>query len=77
MNEATRQRLFGFTQAFEHPFVLWAAAAVVVVFLIAAGAIRFLSRSGRVGKEHAKELWARWRSWVWLACWPWLCSAGR
>jgi phosphatidate cytidylyltransferase len=67
VNEATWLRLFGFTQAFEHAFVLWVTIAVVVVFLVAAGAIHLLSRSGRVGQEHAAELWARWRSWVWLA----------
>jgi phosphatidate cytidylyltransferase len=67
VNEATRQRLFGFLHAFDQPFVVWASAGVVVVFLGAAALIALLSRSRRVGKEHAAELWARWRSWVWLA----------
>jgi phosphatidate cytidylyltransferase len=67
VNEATRQRLFGFTQAFEHPFLVWAAVAVVVVMVLAAGAIYLLARTGQIDKSHAAELWARWRSWVWLA----------
>jgi phosphatidate cytidylyltransferase len=67
MNDAARQRLFGFQGAFEHPFVLAATILVAVAMLLAAGAIASLSRSGRVTEEHSTELWARLRSWVWLA----------
>jgi phosphatidate cytidylyltransferase len=67
VNEATRQRLFGFDQAFEHPFVLGATVAVVAVLALAMGAIQFLAQSGRLTKDHASELRVRWRSWVWLA----------
>jgi phosphatidate cytidylyltransferase len=67
VNEATRQRLFGFDQAFEHPFVLAMTVAVVAVLILAVGVIQLLAQSGRVTKEHTAELRARWRSWVWLA----------
>jgi phosphatidate cytidylyltransferase len=66
VNEATRQRLFGFSHAFEHPVVLWSAVAVAVVLLVWAGAIPLLARSGRIPREQIPDLWSRWRSWVWL-----------
>jgi len=66
MSEATRQRLFDPSLTVEDPttcaMVLGACGLLVVSGLVLAALIR----SGRVGDTKRRELWARWRTWIWL-----------
>jgi phosphatidate cytidylyltransferase len=67
VTEATRDRLFGFRHAFDHP-VVTAAVILLAVALIASGvATALLYRLGRLDEKQYAELRARWRSWLWLA----------
>jgi phosphatidate cytidylyltransferase len=67
MTEATRERLFGWRHAFDHPVVLWASVAVVAVLALAYVGARLLRGLGRIDKVRYAEFVTRWRSWLWLA----------
>ena len=47
MNEATRERLFGFTGAFEHPVTVGITIAVASMLMVATVVIWVLQKSGR------------------------------
>lgn len=67
MDPATKERLFGFRSAFDHPVTLWitvaAAGGIVLAFVV----IAVLKATGRVGPELHRELVKRTRSWAILA----------
>jgi phosphatidate cytidylyltransferase len=67
MTEATRQRLFGASTAFDDPIVVGAVIGVPAVLALAGAAIVLLRRSGRLGPKAAAELFLRWKSWCWLS----------
>ncbi len=51
------------TAAFAHPVTIWIVSATAAVLAGAAGAIGWLSATGRVRPELRRELWLRFGSW--------------
>src|SRR5216117_1880048 len=67
MNNATWQRLFGFRHAFDDPVALVLTLAVAALLLLAPLLIFSTTRAAKSTAEKRKELWDRYRSWIWLA----------
>lgn len=66
MTQDIRQRLLGYSHAFDHPFTLWAVVAIGAVAMTAGAVIGLLKVSGKLSAEQFKELWPRYTSWIWL-----------
>jgi phosphatidate cytidylyltransferase len=66
MNNATWQRLFGFRHAFDHPVTVVLTLAVAALLLLASLLIFITTRAARSTADKRKELWDRYRSWIWL-----------
>ena len=67
MNPAIAERFFGYSHAFAHPLTCG-----VVIFLVAALVITpliflVLRRTIHISDSTYAELWARWRSWIWIS----------
>ena len=71
MNEITRDRLFGFHHAFDNYVTRILTIIVVALLLLAPIAILLVDLTKKLAPEKKKELWDRYRSWIWLA----LCIA--
>jgi phosphatidate cytidylyltransferase len=67
MNNVTWQRLFGFRHAFDDRVTLALTIAMAALFLLAPVAILAVTRGAKLSVERRKELWDRYRSWIWLA----------
>src|SRR6266536_3864031 len=67
MNNATWQRLFGFRHAFDDPVTVVLTLAVAALLLLAPLLIFITTRAANSTAEKRKELWDRYRSWIWLA----------
>jgi phosphatidate cytidylyltransferase len=67
MNEIARERLFGFRHAFDAPVTIGLTIGTVALLLLAPLVISLVTRAGKPGRERARELWDRYRSWIWLA----------
>jgi phosphatidate cytidylyltransferase len=67
MKEIARERLFGFRHAFDAPVTIALTIGTVALLLIAPVLILFVTRAGKPDRERTKELWDRYRSWIWLA----------
>jgi phosphatidate cytidylyltransferase len=65
MNETTRQRLFGFRHAFDHEVTIVLTIIVVALLILAPVVLALLGPTTQPEKK--KELWDRYRSWIWLA----------
>jgi phosphatidate cytidylyltransferase len=46
--------------------VLWVVIAVALVLLLAGLALQILRRAGRLDAGQFRDLWQRWKSWLWL-----------
>src|SRR5437773_2686520 len=66
MNNATWQRLFGFRHAFDDPVTLVLTLAVAALLLLAPLLIFSTTRAAKSTADKRKELWDRYRSWIWL-----------
>ena len=66
MNNATWQRLFGFRHAFDDPVTVVLTLAVAALLLLAPLLIFITTRSAKSTADKRKELWDRYRSWIWL-----------
>src|SRR5262249_9635190 len=66
MSEATRQRLFGWQHAFDHPVVLWASVGIVAGLALVWVLARVLFRLGRIDRARYAGIVTGWRSWLWL-----------
>jgi phosphatidate cytidylyltransferase len=66
MNNATWQRLFGFRHAFNDPVTVVLTLAVAALLLSAPLLILITTRAAKSTAEKRKELWDRYRSWIWL-----------
>jgi phosphatidate cytidylyltransferase len=64
MNSASRERLFGYDQAFAHPVTIAVTLALASVLLLAPLLIAFLARRGRISQGQRKELLLRYYSWL-------------
>jgi phosphatidate cytidylyltransferase len=67
VNEATRDRLFGYQHAFDHPVVLFALVIVVAVVALCGALILLMRWLGRIDRELLSDVMRTWRSWLWLA----------
>ena len=66
MNNATWQRLFGFRHAFDDPVTVVLTLAVAALLLLAPLLIFITTRAAKSTADKRKELWDRYRSWIWL-----------
>src|SRR6476646_5985812 len=66
MNNATWQRLFVFRHAFDDPVTVVLTLAVAALLLSAPLLIFITTRAAKSTAEKRKELWDRYRSWIWL-----------
>src|SRR5437762_1796401 len=67
MNQITRERLFGFRHAFDDPVTIVLTLTALILFLLAPLLIFIVSRAANSAPDKRKELWDRYRSWIWLA----------
>jgi phosphatidate cytidylyltransferase len=67
MNPITRERLFGFHHAFDSGVTIFLTVTAVVLFLLAPLLIFIATRSATSTDDKRRELWDRYRSWIWLA----------
>ena len=66
MNNLTWERLFGFRHAFDDPVTVALSIAIVALLVLAPVVILVVTRAANVTAERTKELWDRYRSWIWL-----------
>jgi len=64
MNPATRERLFGYEQAFADPVTTGIVIALAVILAGVLILTEGLHRTGRIGEKLRGELWARTTSWA-------------
>jgi len=67
MNNLTWERLFGFRHAFDDPVTVALSIAIVALLVLAPVVILVMTRAANVTAERTKELWDRYRSWIWSA----------
>src|SRR5947207_11672585 len=67
MNPITRERLFGFRRAFDDPVTIVPTFTALILFLLAPLLIFIVTRAANSTSNKRKELWDRYRSWIWLA----------
>src|ERR1700756_571835 len=67
MSEITRERLFGFPHAFGDPVTIVLTLTALILFLLAPLLIFIVTRAANSTPDKRKELWDRYRSWIWLA----------
>src|SRR5438046_5312626 len=67
MNPITRERLFGFRHAFDDPVTIVLTLTALILFLLAPLLIFIVTRAANSTSNKRKELWDRYRSWIWLA----------
>ncbi|MBI2433687.1 MAG: phosphatidate cytidylyltransferase [Candidatus Hydrogenedentes bacterium] len=64
MNSATRERLFGFHHAFDHPVTLAVTIGLAAILLVVPLVLFVLARLGRIEGAQRQELWRRYYSWL-------------
>ena len=67
MTQVTRERLFGFRHAFDDRVTVVLTLTVLVLLLVAPLLILIVTRAANSSSDKRKELWDRYRSWIWLA----------
>src|SRR5437773_1080096 len=67
MSQVTRERLFGFRHAFDDRVTVVLTLTALILFLLAPVLILIVTRLANSTSEKKKELWDRYRSWIWLA----------
>src|SRR5213080_3818331 len=67
MNQITRERLFGFRHALDSPVTVVLTLTALTLFLLAPVLILIVTRTANSTSDKRKELWDRYRSWIWLA----------
>jgi phosphatidate cytidylyltransferase len=60
----TRERLFGYQHAFDHPVTVWITLGVAALLVLAGAVILLVSAPGRSGAPLRKELLQRYVSWL-------------
>jgi len=63
----TRERLFDWREAFDHPVTLWITSGLVLVLAVAPVLIWILGVTGAIKTEHRRDLVQRTHSWLFLA----------
>ena len=67
MSQLTRERLFGFRHAFDDRLTVVLTLTAVLLFLLAPVLIFIVTQAKDSTADKKKELWDRYRSWIWLA----------
>ena len=67
MSQVTRERLFGFRHAFDDRVTVVLTLTALTLFLLAPVLILIVTRAANSSIDKKKELWDRYRSWIWLA----------
>ena len=67
MSQVTRERLFGFRHAFDDRVTVVLTLTALILFLLAPVLILLVTRVANSTSDKKKELWDRYRSWIWLA----------
>jgi len=67
MSQLTRERLFGFRHAFDDRVTVVLTLTALVLSLLAPVLILIVTRTANSTADKRKELWDRYRSWIWLA----------
>ncbi|MGB9473777.1 MAG: phosphatidate cytidylyltransferase, partial [Candidatus Udaeobacter sp.] len=67
MSQLTRERLFGFRHAFDDHVTAVLTLTALILFLLAPMFILIVTRAANSTTDKRKELWDRYRSWIWLA----------
>lgn len=62
MTLSARERLFGYSHAFDDPVTLIVTGTAIVVLVVTPVLIQFLRRQGRVSVDGHRKLMQRWRS---------------
>lgn len=66
MSEANIERFFGYGHAFSHPFTLISVCAIAAALMVTPFIFITLHATVGVSEKTYRELWARWRSWIWI-----------
>ena len=64
MTLSARERLFGYSHAFDHPVTVVVTCVSLIALAIAPVLINAIARQGRITDEHRQVLIRRWRSWL-------------
>src|SRR5438094_3472866 len=67
MSQVTRERLFGFRHAFDDRVTVVLTLTALILLLLAPLLIFVVTRAANSTSDKRKELWDRYRSWIWLA----------
>src|SRR5438876_6655784 len=67
MSQITHERLFGFRHAFDDRVTIVLTLMALILFLLAPLLIFIVTRAASSAPDKRKELWDRYRSWIWLA----------
>ena len=67
MSQITRERLFGFRHAFDDRVTVVLTLTVLILLLLTPLLIFIVTRVANSTRDKRKELWDRYRSWIWLA----------
>src|SRR5881409_4002963 len=67
MSQVTRERLFGFRHAFDDRVTVVLTVTALILLLLAPLLIFAATRTAKSSADKRKELWDRYRSWIWLA----------
>lgn len=64
MDSRTRERLFGFEHAFDHPVTFWLTIGLGIVLSVVPLLFLVLDKTGKLSAKTRTELWQRYFSWV-------------
>ena len=67
MNPVTRERLLGFQHAFDDRVTVVLTLTVLILLLLTPLLIFIVTRVANSTRDKRKELWDRYRSWIWQA----------
>src|SRR2546430_9986993 len=67
MSQIARERLFGFRHAFDDRVTVVLTLTALILFLLAPVLILIVTRAANNTADKRRELWDRYRSWIWLA----------
>src|SRR5207245_4083009 len=67
ISQLTRERLFGFRHAFDDRVTVVLTLTALILLLLAPLLIFVVTRAANSSSDKRKELWDRYRSWIWLA----------
>jgi phosphatidate cytidylyltransferase len=66
MTDTAWQRLFGFRHAFDDRVTVVLVGTAIILLVLAPPVILITTRAANAAAEKRKELWDRYRSWIWL-----------